>query len=208
MRHIWDKPLYTMEDFVDALYAAFSYNPNLTIVPVVAIYDFSSFYDQFIDSHLRIYKEELTNHGWRIQRVPPLAEEEALRLGLPGIMTNYRKFAAGGTANLMKIEPFTESSDVKVYDAMIYHPRILFPKWIPCEANGDQQAIGMSYLELIPTGEPKPMEFEDKYMEQVCYFLYCFHCLFSLFSICFHSLLFPYFLVMDIVIDTHRHFFC
>ena len=158
MRHIWDKPLYTMDDFIAALYAAFSNNSNLTVVPVIAVYDYKTYYDQFIDRYLRIYKEELTNHGWQIQRVPPSAKEDADRLGLPGIMTNYRKFAAGGTVDLMHIEPFQEASDVKIYDALVYHPRVVMSNWIPRNARGVEHAIGMSYLDVVPTGEPLPQD--------------------------------------------------
>ena len=179
MNHIWGLSLFTLDDFIHALYAAFRNNPNLTVVPVVAIYDYKSYYDQFIDPHLRIYKEELTNHGWQIQRIPPFATEEAERLGLPGIMTNCRKFSAGATVDLMPIEPFSEASDVKIYDALVFSPRIIFSNWVPRDATDDDRAIGFSYLERVPTGEPLPMPCEP-WLEQV---YHCFVCILSSFPL-------------------------
>ena len=61
-QHIREQSLYTFRDFLLAVHAAFNYEPTVSVVPVLAIYDYKEFYDQFIDRYIRIYKVRYNTH--------------------------------------------------------------------------------------------------------------------------------------------------
>ena len=181
-KYIATKSLYTVAAFVQAIYAAFLYSPDVTVVPVPAVFEYKDYYDKCIDKHLKVlssiplihttphpypslptqvYKEEYTNHGFKIERVAAEEEAEATRLFLPGIKTNYRKYASNATLDLMPIEAMYETTtDDVLSPALQFCPRIIISNWIPSCADEADRDIGTSFLVAIPRHMPSPAEFE------------------------------------------------
>jgi hypothetical protein len=82
------KSLYTVEQFVERIHKAFSYSPDVEVVPVTAIYNYYEFYNKFVDSKFSVYKEERTMHGFRIEQLWP---EEMTDFPELIVKTNYKK---------------------------------------------------------------------------------------------------------------------
>jgi hypothetical protein len=157
--------LYTVAAFTLAIHEAFLWSPAVTVVPIVAVFDYKAFYDRFIDKLIKTYKEEFTNHGFKIERIAHDEDDEADKLRLPGIKTNYRKYANDVTIDLMPIEAMyeTTTSDVLV-PALQFAPRIIMSNWIPSCAAEEDRDIGTSFLVVKPRGMPSAAEFEVRSM--------------------------------------------
>lgn len=82
------KSIYTVEQFLDLVHKAFGYSTLVNVVPVAAIYNYKKYYDKFIDKHYRTYKEQLTQHGFRIQHLSPQERVDYPHLV---VKSNYRK---------------------------------------------------------------------------------------------------------------------
>jgi hypothetical protein len=137
------------------------------VIPVYAIYDYKKYYDDFIDSTIRIYKEELTNHGFRFEKVLECERLEASELDMFNTKVNYRKVAQDVTVDLRPVNP-TEEDDLSESRAFVYRPTILLSRWIPCEATlPGEKSLGFTFFKRLPQGVPKPLEFTKEWITKV-----------------------------------------
>ena len=145
--------IYTPQDLLKAIEDAFIGDCKCTFV--AAIYDYYTFYNQFVDDKFMQKKEEFTNLGWRYQKMTE--EEERANPALLDVAVNYKKVAQDVSVELREQNPLYDGATNS--KAEIFYPVILATKWMPSEATYDEErAVGISILVEQPHGTPKPHE--------------------------------------------------
>jgi hypothetical protein len=150
-QHIREMNIYTPQALLSAIKDAFIGDCEVTFVG--AIFDYSDYYDAFVDHTLMIKKMEFTVLGWRYQA---LTEEEKLaNPALLDVAVNYKKVAQDLSVELREHNPLYDKASNS--PAEIYYAVIFVSKWMPFEATYvDEQSIGISILDKRPVGTPKP----------------------------------------------------
>jgi hypothetical protein len=149
--HIRTLSIYTLEEFEKAIRRAFAGN-KVFVVAVIAIMDYGKYYEQFVDKKFSNYaKEEWTQHQFKIEYN---YSENCKSI----VLTNYRKFSQDMVCFLRPIAS-VDLSEANKLSWCNYWPVMLKSQYLPENAIGSECSPGMSFLAIVPTGTPLPMEF-------------------------------------------------
>jgi len=168
--HIREKHIYTFEAFCQSLRDAFQNSSLVSVIPVFAILNYKEYYDQFIDKYLvdKYSKLEFTQLYFKIQ---PLRTVDVVNNNSNLIVrTNYKKFGQEYTV-LLRHNEFIDGSTTN----MPFTPIVLRSDWMPENAQNcdcpfpqpcpfncycKERAPGISFLNIVPHGRPKPLALE------------------------------------------------
>lgn len=150
--------IYTIEAFEEAVLAAFGNDPKVSIVRVGAVYDYSPYYEQYLDNISNYAKLEDTMHQIRIQRNDNKESIDNVTI------TNYKKYSQDIVCDL-RINSSFEDSNIDQLDLehswCTYWPIIVLSNYLPAEAIESQRRLGMSFLASVPKHSPKPKQCEE-----------------------------------------------
>ena len=151
-QHIRELSIETPQKFFVETQKAFYNDCDLTYV--AAIYDYKAFYDKLRDPLISVKKEEYTNLGFRIEKLTTTEMEKirieqersgALAPALFDVKVNYKKCAQDVTVDLRPMNPLYDGSAES--DAEIFYPVAICSRWIPMEADREEDRYFISKLQ-------------------------------------------------------------
>ena len=154
--HIRDQSIETPQKFFAEAKLAFRGDCEITYIS--AIYAYKEFYEEFLDKHLMVKKQDYTNLGFRYQRLTDDEKEDDRYSHLLDVKVNYKKVAQDITVDLRPMNPlYNESSEST--NASCFYPVALLSYWQPERSFYDCDRLpGISFMTQRPHGTPKPLE--------------------------------------------------
>ena len=134
--YIRQRHVYTPQQFSQHIKAAFGNRGNIFVVLVLAIFDYYSFYNEYVDHDIKMGKGDATQHQWKFQRASPSVMEKYSAEFPNSVVIQYRKMAQDQTVMLIPC-------DCRDGSVLVYQNHIVRSSWQPTESV--ESPPGMSF---------------------------------------------------------------